>query len=72
MEAIKNNPAVIVGLVRVVALIAVMLGLPFTPEQEAALVVVISLVLTIVSSKLTVPKTPTQDAGPASIQEPPA
>lgn len=57
MDTIKNNPAIIVGIVRAIALAAVVVGLPaLTPEQEAALVVVISLVLSIVSSKLTVPK----------------
>lgn len=57
METIKNNPALIVGIVRAVALAVVVIGLPaLTPEQEAALVVVISLVLSLVSSKLTVPK----------------
>jgi hypothetical protein len=72
MEAVRNNPALIVGLVRVLAIIAVMLGLQISPEQEAALVVTISLVLSVVSSKLTVPKVPTPEAPAKSIQEPPS
>lgn len=69
MGTIQNNPQYVVGIVRVLALLLVIIGLPaLTDEQEAALVVVISLVLTVITSKVTVPKAPTPDAPPKSIQ----
>lgn len=75
MDAIKNNPAIVVGIVRVIALVAVVIGMPLTPEQEQALVIAIiaiSGLLTIITSKFTVPKIPTTDAPAKSIQAPPA
>lgn len=65
---IQNNPAIAIGVVRVIAIVAILLGLPLTVEQEAALIVVVSLLLSVVSSKLTVPKAPTPDAPAKSIQ----
>ena len=73
MDFIKNNPAVITGIVRSILLgAAVAIGINMTQEQEAALVIIISLAVSFVTAKLTVPKAPTANAAPASIQTPPA
>ena len=72
-SVVANNPAIVTGLIRAILAAAVVLGLNLTPEQEAAIIVVLSLVISFVTAKLTVPKAPTPDAPPASIQvAPPA
>ncbi len=69
MDFIKNNPAIIVGLVRAVALGLTTIGIvTLTNEQEAALVVVISLIFSVISSRLTVPKVVPADAPEKSVQ----
>lgn len=69
MDKLLLNPQYVVGIVRAFALALVILGFrTLTVEEEAALVLVISLGLTFVSSKLTVPKVIAADA-PAKSQQ---
>lgn len=56
MDAIKNNPAIAVGIARAVITALIMLGLQLDNTQEAAIVVVVQLALSFVTSRLTVPK----------------
>lgn len=72
MTVLQNNPALVVGIARAIVTVLLILGLQLTPEQEAAVIVVVQLAFTFVTAKLTVPKTPTPDAPPASIQKAPA
>jgi hypothetical protein len=71
-DVIVNNPAIVTGLVRAILAAAIVLGLNLTAEQEAAVIVVVSLIITVITARLTVPKSPTPTAPPAAIQAPPA
>lgn len=73
IDQLKDNPALVTGLVR--ALLGVALaffpGL-FNPGQQEAILLLVAagLALSAVTHKTTVPKTPSAEATPASIQDP--
>lgn len=70
MDAIKNNPAIAIGIARAIITAALMLGLSLSSEQEAAIVVIVQLALTLITARVTVPKAPTASAPPTAIQQP--
>jgi len=72
LNRFQNNPALVVGIARAIVTVLIIVGVNLSPEQEAAVVVIVQLLFTVITAKLTVPKVPTADAPAKSIQEPPS